>query len=98
MRKILALVLVFVFMFAGISESAGRFYDFPARGVCTGDYVRYREEPDTDARIIGRLFTGDRVTVLSQTSIDGQIWYEIEDPDDDSSSAWVHGRYIRPLN
>ena len=98
MRKFLALVLLFAFMSTGIIEAASRFQDFPARGVCTGDYVRYREGPDTESEILGRLFTGDRVTVLSQTSVDGEIWYEIEDPENDDMSAWVSGRYIRPVN
>ena len=99
MRKIfLLLVILFAFMSAGTIEAASRFRDFPARGVCTGDYVRDREGPDTESDIVGRLFTGDRVTVLSQTSVDGEIWYEIEDPENDEMSVWVYGRYIRPVN
>ena len=98
MRKILLLVIAFIFLSAGIIESASRFHDFPAHGVCTGDYVRYREGPDTESDILGRLFTGDRVTVLSQTSVDGEIWYEIEDPQNSEMSAWVSGRFIRPVN
>jgi hypothetical protein len=53
-----------------------------------------REEPDTESEILGRLNVDDRVIVLSQTSVEGQKWYEVDHPTDEGS-AWVFGKYIR---
>ena len=80
----------------GVSEASERFVAFPAIGTCTGTYVRYREDPDTEANIIGRLNKPQNVIVLSQTATNGEVWYEIEDPERDST-AWVFGKYIVPL-
>lgn len=95
MRKLFVMVLVIILMVCGISEAA-RFRDFPADGVCVGDYVRYRSRPSTNAEIYGRLFDGDEVTVVSQRTVKGQVWYEIYDPEDDDRTAWVSGKYIEP--
>ncbi|MBQ4469377.1 MAG: SH3 domain-containing protein [Synergistaceae bacterium] len=95
MKKLFAAIILLCLLSSG-AFAAAKFRDFPAQGVCTGDYVRYRTDPDTDADIVGRLFKGDRVTVLSQTSVYGEIWYEIEDPEDEDSTVWVYGDYIRP--
>lgn len=95
MKKLLAALLLVCILSSG-ALAAARFRSFPAQGVCTGDYVRYRTDPDTDADVVGRLFKGDRVRVLSQTSVYGEIWYEIEDPEDEDNTVWVYGKYIRP--
>ena len=95
MRKVLA-VLVVILAFSSVSEARERFVVFPGLGTCTGTYVRYRADTDTEAEIIGRLNTPDRVIVLGQTAIDGQIWYEIEDPRNDGT-AFVFGKYIVPV-
>ncbi len=100
MKRFLAALLLLCVL-ASSAFAASRFRDFPAEGVCTGDYVRYRMEPDTESEVIGRLFKGDRVTVLSRTSVDGEVWYEIEDPEiddpeEEGATVWVYGKYIRP--
>ena len=96
MKKLLAAIILLCLLSSG-ALAAAKFRDFPAQGVCTGNYVRYRTDPDTEADIVGRLFKGDRVTVLSQTSVYGEIWYEIEDPEEhEDSTYWVYGEYIRP--
>ena len=87
MKKFLAALVLLCVLSSG-AFAAQKFRDFPAEGVCTGDYVRYRLDPDTESEIIGRLFTGDRVTVLSQTSVDGEVWYEIEDPEEHENSTY----------
>lgn len=92
--KIFTLILI---MFScNVCDALERFVTFPAIGKCTGTYVRYRENPDTEANILGRLNKPQNVIVLSQTAINGEVWYEIEDPERDST-AWVFGKYIVPL-
>ncbi|MBQ6110924.1 MAG: SH3 domain-containing protein, partial [Synergistaceae bacterium] len=83
MRKIFAFILA-LFM-CNVLEASERFVTFPAIGTCTGTYVRYREDPDTESNIIGRLHKPQNVIVLGQTATDGQVWYEIEDPESDST-------------
>ena len=94
MRKILALSLILSVILCGISEAV--FRSFPADGVCTGDYVRYRSRPSTNSKILGRLFEGDSVTVVSERRVGKQIWYEIYDPNDEDRTVWVSGQYIVP--
>ncbi|MBR0257941.1 MAG: hypothetical protein IJQ58_09415, partial [Synergistaceae bacterium] len=80
MRKILAAVIISILCISSPAISSERFMSFPAIGVCTGTYVRYRDNPDTDGEIRGRLNAPERVIVFSQTVTDGDIWYEIGDP------------------
>ncbi len=94
MRKILASVIIALIVCS--ASYAGTFRSFPAYGVCTGDYVRLRARPDTKAKILGRLFDGDEVTVVSERRRGREIWYEIEDPNDESRTVWVSGKYIEP--
>ena len=96
MRKVLAIVLLMIVVLCGIAEAAV-FRSFPADGVCTGDYVRYRSRPGTNSKILGRLFEGDEVTVLSEVRVKGQRWYEIYDPNDGDRTVWVAGQYISPV-
>ena len=96
MRKLL-IGLIAISLFASTSEAAkSKFTKFPGIGYCTGTYVRYREDPDTDAEILGRLNDPDRVIVLGQTTNNGQLWYEIEDPEGDGT-GFVFGKYIEPV-
>ena len=95
MRKIFV-TLVMLLICVTPSCAAERFVKFPAIGVCTGTYVRYREDPDTESEILGRLNTPDRVIVLGRTSVGGDTWYEIEDPRGDRP-AYVFGKYIVPV-
>ncbi len=106
--KKLALILAGIFL---TSNSAfASFTNFPAFGICTATNVRIREDPDTSnsTRVVGRLDGSERVIILSQTSIDGESWYEIDmslknftnDSVDDSEkveTAWVFGNFITPL-
>ena len=94
MRKILAVVAVFI-LCVSACEARTRFVDFPTLGVCTGSYVRYRGEPNTDADIWGRLSEGERVIVAGQTAVNGEIWYEIL-PKNAQDSAYVFGKYLVP--
>ncbi|MBQ9419117.1 MAG: SH3 domain-containing protein [Synergistaceae bacterium] len=99
MKKLLLMSVVFMLMGVLCCESAfagERFVTFPGVGVCTGTYVRYREDPDTESEILGRLNTPDRVVVLSQVAVDGDVWYEIEDPNGDRP-AYVFGKYVVPV-
>lgn len=95
MRKLIVTLLA-VLALSAVVEGRERFVGFPAVGKCTGDYVRYRRDPGTDGEAFpGRLNTGDRVIVQGQTKVEGQVWYEIDSPEDDGS-AFVFGKYIEP--
>ena len=96
MRKFLAILIAFIFGTISPIFSAERFMTFPALGKCNGTYVRYRDNPDTEGEILGRLNKPERVIVLGQTANDGEIWYEIEDPHTDGT-AFVFGKYIEPV-
>ncbi|MBR0150670.1 MAG: SH3 domain-containing protein [Synergistaceae bacterium] len=95
MRKILAVIAVFI-LCVSACEGRTRFVDFPTLGECTGSYVRYRAEPSTDSDIWGRLSMGDKVIVVGQTAVDGEVWYEIL-PKNAQESAYVFGKYIAPF-
>lgn len=95
MRKILVVFTVFI-LCVSACEARTRFVGFPTLGECTGNYVRYRAEPATDATIWGRLSVDERVIVVGQKVVDGEIWYEIL-PKNAQDSAFVFGKYLVPL-
>ena len=95
MKRIILAVLI-ALLPASFAETAERFVTFQALGRCTGTYVRYRDNPDTDGEIIGRLNSPERVIVVGQTVTDGDLWYEIEDPRAEAT-AFVFGKYIVPV-
>ncbi|MBQ7593177.1 MAG: SH3 domain-containing protein [Synergistaceae bacterium] len=97
-QKFRLLVMLVSFIFASFSQAQARekFVTFPAIGQCTGTYVRYRSDPDTESEIVGRLNAPERVVVFGQTAVDGEVWYEIGDPHG-QDSAFVFGKYIKPL-
>ncbi len=98
MRKVILAAVLVCLCLSCAAYGASRFRDFPAKGICTGDYVRLREEPNTSSMVMGRLFKGDTVIVVSQSTVKGEVWYEIEDPEDEygETTVWVYGKYIRP--
>lgn len=96
MRKIFTALIAAVICMSSPAMSSERFISFPAIGICTGTYVRYRDNPDTDGEILGRLNAPERVIVFGQTVTDGEIWYEIGNPQG-QDSAFVFGKYIRPM-
>lgn len=97
MRKIFALIILILACTASYaSDKYERFVAFPAIGTCTGTHVRYRKNPDTKSKILGRINAPQNVIVLSQKKLKNELWYEIEDPERDSK-AWVFGKYIMPL-
>ena len=63
-------------------------------GYCTGDYVRVREKPSTDAEIFGRVHKGNKLTVVGNRSVNNQLWYEIENPFGDGT-AWISASYVK---
>lgn len=94
MRKVLALIAILVM--AAACEAADKFAAFPALGVCTGSSVRYRAEAGTESEILGKLNAPDRVVVVGQKSVDGDVWYEIEDPAA-NKNGFISGAYIAPV-
>lgn len=94
MKKFLA-VLAAVLLLSAPSFAAAKFVSSPSLGVCTGDYVRYREDSDTNAEIVGRLNTSDKVIVYNHVKSNGEVWHEIDDPRG-SGLAYVFGKYVVP--
>lgn len=94
MRKVFAIMLA-VLISCSVCEAAGKFVAFPTLGVCTGDSVRYRVEPNTKADVWGRLNKGDKVIVEAQTKIRNEIWYEIFPPSA-QDTAFISGKYLEP--
>ena len=96
MRKVLAVFLA-VLVMCSVCEARARFVTFPAVGMCTGSYVRYRTDPSTNAQAFkGRLNEGDQVIVIGQTTVNKQVWYEIDNPEGEYT-AFVFGKYIEPM-
>ncbi len=97
MRKI-ALSVLAVLLLCGCAwgDRIPDFSAFPTWGICTGDYVRMREDPDTKAEILEphRLNRDQRVIVLDKTMTNGDTWYEIDHPAE-MGTAWVFGKYIQ---
>ncbi|MCR5347399.1 MAG: SH3 domain-containing protein [Fretibacterium sp.] len=97
MRKICGSILaVLLVCSCAWADRIPDFSAFPTWGECTGDYVRIREDTDTNSEILGRLHTGQRVIVLDETLAHGDTWYEIDHPTE-LGSAWVFGKYIRAM-
>ncbi|MBQ3448545.1 MAG: SH3 domain-containing protein [Synergistaceae bacterium] len=86
-RIILALMLVIMCSGTALSR------EYPAIGMCTANYVRYRDEPGTDSNILGRIHEYNDVIVLGEKRHNGEKWYRIENPADEGE-AWVSGKYI----
>lgn len=94
MKRIILAVLI-ALLLVSFAEGAGKFAAFPTIGVCTGDSVRYRAKPDTNAEIWGSLSKNMKVIVESQKVVDGETWYEIA-PKDAQEFAYVYGKYLVP--
>ena len=79
---------------SGHRGAAGDWHgSYPDTGFCVGNSVRLREDPDTEAEIVGRLNEGDRVIVLGEASVDGEKWYSLDNPTQEGT-AWAFGKYI----
>ena len=94
MKRIILAVLI-ALLLVSFAEGAGKFADFPTIGICTGDSVHYRAQPNTKAEIWGSLALNEKVIVDGQKVVDGETWYEIL-PKDAQDSAYVYGEYLAP--
>lgn len=65
----------------------------PISAVVT-DTLRVREQPSTDARILGRLQPDTVVQLLSRT--DDTQWFSIEYPPASGSIGWIFGQVVVP--
>ena len=95
MRKFFMISIALLLCALSSAEASEKFVNFPAIGQCTGTYVRYRSDPDTESEILGRLNAPERVVVFGQTAVDGEVWYEIGNPHG-QDSAFVFGKYLVP--
>ena len=76
-----------------LAGSAALAAEYPILAECTGEGVRLREDPSTEAKIVGKLDSYDRIYVLDETSVNGETWYEVEHPVQ-KGTAWVFGKYV----
>lgn len=65
----------------------------PIRAVVT-DTLRVREQPNTSARILGRLKPQAQVSLLSRT--DDSTWFSIEYPEASGNIGWIFGEVVQP--
>ena len=56
-------------------------------GVVTGDSLRIRQEPNTDAAVVGSYNKGDNVSLIGKTS---NGWYK-------TNKGYIHGDYVKYL-
>lgn len=66
--------------------------EYPIPASCAGENVRLREDPSTEAKIVGKM-SYDDLYVLSETSVNGEVWYEIDHPTQ-KGTAWIFGKYV----
>ncbi len=98
MKKLFtACLIISCLMFCpqAFSEEYERIKIFPAIGICTGNGVRVREDPNTNSKILAKLFEFNRVIVLGVTASDGMTWYEIDHPEE-AGTGWVAAQYFIP--
>ena len=66
--------------------------EYPILAQCTGESVRLREDPSTNAKIVGKMDTGP-LYVLDETAVEGEVWYEVDHPTQ-KGTAWIFGKYV----
>ena len=90
MKKIKILIFVCLLTLCGTAWAE----KFPDLGVCTVNNVRLREEPDTEAEIIGQVNKEDTFVLLDVKKVNNQKWYMIDHPTK-AGSAWISGKYVK---
>ncbi|QUI23616.1 SH3 domain-containing protein [Vallitalea pronyensis] len=91
MKKILTLSICLILLVSATSipVSAAQF------ATVTADVLNVRSGPGLSHSVIGKLYEGDRVQVLSgSTPSDGYNWVEIWD---DNLHGWVAVEYLGPI-
>lgn len=89
-HRTVTIFLVAMFLIVGSGRSLAVEYPILAR--CTGESVRLREDPSTNAKIIGKVDLGF-LYVLDETAVEGEVWYEVDHPTQ-KGTAWIFGKYV----
>lgn len=89
--KVIAVVIMLAL--AGLGKSAIASPEYPVLGYCTGSNVRLRESPSTKSKILGEVSDPQELVILGERKVNGQVWYNVDDPFDDRE-AWISGRYV----
>ena len=63
-------------------------------GMVTADILNVRSGPSTDTEILGKLYLGTTLEIISKNE-DKECWYEIEY---DSKTAYVCGEYVNIID
>ena len=97
-RAHFAAALLAALVLAGTAQAdpMERFVTFPTLGSVTGNDVRLRDNPGVQGtKVIGKAQEFDHLVVLSETSLAGDAWYEVEHPTK-AGTAWISGQYLMP--
>lgn len=76
-------------LWAGI---AGAETEYPVLSQCTGEGVRLREDPSTEAKIVGKV-DYETLYAVGETSVEGEVWYEVLHPTQ-TGTAWIYGKFL----
>ena len=96
MKKKISLAVLLCVIAASYAFGEARiFVEYPTLGECTGNNVRIRSNPNTNARIIGKLDEYDKIIVLRKVNAKNGVWYEVDNPTGEGE-AYVFGKYLAP--
>ena len=95
MKRFTLAIMILCLIISSAYGEARVFVDYPTLGECTGNDVRIRSKPNTNAKILGKLNEYDRVIVLGKVKSGKDTWYEIEHPTE-KGKAYVFGKYLVP--
>ncbi|MBR2208025.1 MAG: SH3 domain-containing protein [Synergistaceae bacterium] len=93
MKKVIT--LTFILFTLMTSAAWAGFVDYPTLAWCNAESVRLREAPNTKSKILGKLSEWDFLIVLSDTRVNGQLWYEVDHPTK-KGHAYILGKYLTP--
>ena len=76
------------------SKGKAKVNNYPALGVCTGNYVRLRDNPGTDSEVLAhRANRGDMLILLKGQTVNGDLWYAADNPVDEGT-VWISGQFV----
>lgn len=94
-KKISFAVLICIMAVSSAFGESKIFVEYPTLGECTGNNVRIRSNPNTNAEIIGKLNEYDTIIVLRKVTSKNGVWYEVDNPKGEGE-AYVFGKYLVP--
>lgn len=93
MRPIKILVLLLLLTMSSASWAA----NYPEIGVCRGTNIRLKQFPGPKGKVAGYLNTGRHIVILSESTVDGQVWYKADHPMK-KGNVWLPASYVYRLH